>query len=87
MSDALCPRCTEASEEVGETLWCKVCPRSKNPVGRSAPMEAANSYCSHDCEGYYQDPQPTSLWPGESRLDFGYGGAMMKPCTCDDNGE
>ena len=40
--------------------------------------------CDHDCGGYYQEPHPTSLWSGETRLDFGYGGAMAEPCTCVD---
>jgi len=79
----LCGRCTEASKEVGETVWCTVCPSSKAPRGRSAPIGAY--YCDQDCEGYYQDPRPTSLWPGESRLEFGYGGVMTQPCTCDDS--
>ena len=78
----LCQRCQAAQNEVGETLWCTVCPRSKAPAGRSVGMEAYSSYCSSDCEGYYQDPHPTSLFPGESRLDFGYGGVMTEPCTC-----
>ncbi len=76
----LCPRCAEAKAEVGETVWCSVCPRAKSPVGRSAPMESC--LCNHECPGYYQDPQPSSLWHGESRLDFGYGGVMTEPCTC-----
>ena len=77
-----CPRCQDAQDEVGKTLWCTVCPRSKNPVGRSAPMYSAGSYCTNDCTGYYLDPKPTSLWSGETRLEFGYGGVMTEPCTC-----
>ena len=45
---------------------CTVCHRRKPPLGRSVPMEAANSYCCpHDCHGYNLDPRPDTLWPGE----------------------
>lgn len=37
-------------------------------------MWAAELYCNpHDgCTGYWQDPKPGSLWPGETCADFGY---------------
>lgn len=44
---------------------CVVCGMRKNPVGRSAPVEMANGLCDHECEGYYRDPKPGHLWPGE----------------------
>jgi hypothetical protein len=44
----------------------------KKPVGRSAPLPMANSLCDSDCRGYYEDPKPGELWPGEKRSDFGY---------------
>lgn len=58
--------------KVGIALECVVCHLRKKPVGRSAPLEMANSLCDHECPGYYQDPLPGSLWPGESDVDFGY---------------
>ncbi len=42
--------------KVGEAVDCTVCHRRKKPVGRSAPIEAANSMCDSDCLGYYLDP-------------------------------
>jgi hypothetical protein len=35
-------------------------------------MELQSAYCDGDCDGYYVDPRPGSLWPGESETDFGY---------------
>jgi hypothetical protein len=57
-------------EMVGVAVQCTVCERTKKPVGRSAPMEAY--LCDHECSGYYQDPKPGELWPGETREEFGY---------------
>jgi hypothetical protein len=51
---------------------CTTCGMRKKPVGRSAPMEMANSLCDHECPGYYQDPKPGELWPGETSEEFGY---------------
>jgi len=59
-------------EEVGKAVDCVVCRRRKKPVGRSAPLEMANSLCDFECEGYYTDPKPGDLWPGETREDFGF---------------
>jgi hypothetical protein len=28
--------------------------------------------CDNDCEGYYAEPLPGCLWPGETDADFGY---------------
>lgn len=56
-------------DEVGETVWCSVCPRAKKPIGRDS---ASNDDCSHECEGYGLDPQPSDLWPGERRGDYGF---------------
>lgn len=54
--------CTEACEA---EVRCTVCKLRKAPRGRSVAMEAASSYCHMDCTGYWQDPQPGHLWPGE----------------------
>ena len=61
-----------SDQEVGKAVDCAVCGRRKKPIGRSAPMEMANSLCDPDCEGYYKDPKPGSLWPGETQEEFGY---------------
>lgn len=58
--------------KVGIASYCSVCGLRKNPIGRSAPLEMANSLCDFECEGYRQDPLPGSLWPGETEKDFGY---------------
>ena len=57
----------------GGSVDCAKCLRTKQPVGRSAPMEMAGSLCNDDCEGYRLRPFPGQLWPDETPLDFGYG--------------
>lgn len=59
-------------EQIGKSVECAVCHLTKKPLGRSAPMEMANSLCDFECPGYYQDPKPGQLWPGETAEDFGY---------------
>ena len=63
---------TLSRTKIGLALDCSVCGRLKKPCGRSAPVESSSSLCDHECDGYYQDPKPGSLWPGESELQFGY---------------
>jgi hypothetical protein len=60
------------AEKVGIAVNCKVCGLRKKPVGRSAPMEMANSLCDWECPGYNQDPKPGHLWPDETQEEFGY---------------
>jgi len=59
--------------EVGVSVQCDECQLRKKPIGRSAPLEMANSLCDHECPGYRKTPPPGDLWPGESRAEFGYG--------------
>ena len=59
-------------EIIGEAVYCTICQRRKKPRGRSAPWEIASSLCDSDCDGYYQEPYPGQLWPGETREEFGY---------------
>lgn len=57
--------------KIGIHVECAICRRWKKPLGRSAPLGA--NYCYYDdCEGYRQDPQAGSLFPGETEEDFGY---------------
>lgn len=56
----------------GYQVNCTVCGRVKQPAGRSVPAELYDSLCGGDCQGYYEEPRPSSLWPGESEEDFGY---------------
>jgi hypothetical protein len=57
---------------VGKPLVeCTTCHRSKKPVGRSAPMEMGASLCDPDCPGYYAEPKPSDLWPGEEEYEAG----------------
>jgi hypothetical protein len=51
--------CTIDCERVPE---CVVCRRPKKPCGRD---NVDNGRCDSDCPGYYRDPQPGHLWPGE----------------------
>ena len=57
--------------KVGIHVICVTCGIEKAPVGRSLPI---GMYRCHptECDGYYHDPMPGSLWPGESEYDFGY---------------
>jgi hypothetical protein len=54
----------------GIRVECVVCLSTKQPRGRSAPLGA--SYCNSDCSGYYADPWPGDLWPGETCEELGY---------------
>jgi hypothetical protein len=45
---------------------CTVCGMRKKPIGRDAGVAMGNSLCDHECSGYYSDPKPGYLWPGES---------------------
>lgn len=57
--------------KVGIVVKCAVCGYTKQPWGRDAPI--GSHYCTRDeCEGYMQDPQAGSLWPGETEAEFGY---------------
>jgi hypothetical protein len=58
--------------KVGISVYCTVCKMRKSPIGRSAPLEMANSLCDDECPGYREDPKPGSLWPGETAAEFGY---------------
>jgi len=60
------------TENIGTAVTCIVCGMRKKPVGRSAPMEIANSLCDWECPGYNQEPHPSQLWPGETQEEFGY---------------
>jgi hypothetical protein len=60
------------TEKVGVSVICTVCGLRKKPVGRSAPLEMANSLCDDECYGYRLDPKPGQLWPGETQEEFGY---------------
>jgi hypothetical protein len=56
---------TACTEKCRTSVNCTVCGLRKNPIGRSAPMEMANSLCDHECPGYRADPYPPHLWPNE----------------------
>jgi hypothetical protein len=65
------------SLEVGERVTCAVCGRQKQPRGRSAALEAASGYCTDECSGY-REPFVGDLWPGESRVEFGFPKALVE---------
>ena len=60
------------SWHVGERVECETCKRMKQPRGRTAPLETANSLCEWRCPGYLEAPPVGDLWPGETRKEFGY---------------
>jgi hypothetical protein len=55
---------------VGIGVVCKTCGHTKQPRGRSAPL--GSYFCDSECLGFYEDPKPGDLWPGETEEDFGY---------------
>lgn len=55
---------------VGIAVDCTTCGQRKKPRGRSAPLGAY--LCDMDCQGYFEEPQSGSLWPGETSEEFGY---------------
>ncbi len=56
--------------KVGIAVTCTICHQTKQPRGRSAPLEAY--LCNTDCPGFDQPPVSGDLWPGESEADFGF---------------
>jgi len=56
----------------GQNVTCTVCGQRKAPQGRSIPDATSASYCTHECKGYYTDPQPDYLFSTETDADFGY---------------
>lgn len=61
-----CDRCEERG---GPFPICSVCGLYKPPVGRAVADAMANGMCDRDCPGYFADPRPKDLWPGERRGD------------------
>ena len=57
----------------GYEVQCMQCLKTKAPHGRSLPGVVAPSYCTWECPGYYEDPQPDYLFPEEKLSEFGYG--------------
>jgi len=75
--------------KTGCAPMCSVCLMRKKPIGRSAPMEMANSLCDSDCVGYRQDPTPCDLWPGEAKITPSNPpcrtcGRPVSMCTCEE---
>jgi hypothetical protein len=60
----------------GIRVTCSTCRRTKQPIGRSAPL--GFDYCDWECPGYRLAPFVGSLWPGETDVDFGF--------SCSDQG-
>lgn len=54
----------------GYRVTCSVCGKTKQPVGRSAPI--GMYLCGMDCRGFHLEPSPSHLWPNESEKEFGY---------------
>ncbi len=57
---------------IGIAVNCAQCGLRKKPIGRCAPLEMANGLCDYECPGYVKEPQPGSLWPGESSEEYGF---------------
>lgn len=58
----------EAKPRVGRPyVTCTTCSKDKAPVGRSVPAVTSSCYCHPtECKGYYEEPYPDYLFPGES---------------------
>jgi len=56
--------------KVGCAPVCFTCRRRKAPLGRDVAAAQAGSLCDRDCPGYYGDPTPCNLWPGEAREEL-----------------
>lgn len=54
----------QAEQTRGAAVQCSTCGYHKAPIGRSVPPQLR--MCDHSCPGYYQEPWPGSLWPGEA---------------------
>ena len=54
----------------GSAVTCVACGQTKAPVGRSTPL--GWHFCDSECDGYAYQPLPGSLWPDESRREFGF---------------
>jgi hypothetical protein len=61
--------------KIGIQVTCTTCMRTKAPRGRSIPNAIISSMCDSNCVGFWNDPKPGDLWPGETEEDFGY------PCS------
>lgn len=59
-------------ERVGRLVFCPLCNLPKKPHGRDVPAIAGRSHCDGDCPGYFEEPKPGCLWPGERESDYGY---------------
>ena len=58
--------------KIGISIDCSTCRRSKPPRGRSVADAMYGSVCNSECPGYWEDPKPGDLWPGETEEDFGF---------------
>ena len=56
--------------KIGIAVICELCGKTKQPIGRSAPIGL--SLCNEECKGYNEFPYPGELWTDESEQDFGY---------------
>lgn len=62
-----------ALDFTGDAVICTTCERRKNPRGRDSGIYASSGLCHRDeCDGYDEEPRPTSLHPGERASEFGY---------------
>ena len=57
--------------KTGVAVKCCECGLTKKPVGRDVPLEPGGWCHGYVCRGYYLEPHPGSLWPGESEEDYG----------------
>lgn len=80
-------RIMKPQPEIGPPLVeCAVCGQQKHVQGRSMGV-LAQSKCHHECPGYWKEPFPSELHPGESRGDFGYPVGWEGPCPYGEPGD
>lgn len=57
---------TDCTENCRREVTCRTCTKTKAPYGRDVAAAAGGSRCTVDCPGYFNDPRPGHLWPGEA---------------------
>lgn len=56
---------SRCSDDCFKQPICKICEKPKAPQGRDVPDVLANSFCTSDCLGYYNEPRSGHYWPQE----------------------
>lgn len=91
---AMARECVEKIHGISEGpeyVTCESCFRPKSPIGRDVASAVASEFChSTKCEGYYESPKPSSLFPGEEhplvRIILSYMEKVVEECAAKADG-